>query len=265
MIDYKYCQLLQKRKKLLLFKCEKLEEIINNALPGVLKKSKEHGYVRYYLFNDSSNRTKTYINDKNLIIQLSNKTNAINAYNQIKKELKNIDSILAGIPDIKSPNLFPNIKIGKFWYKSNNYLEQIQNDYIKEWLSTPYQRKPFSPYEPEHYSMSGIRVRSKSEGKILDCLENRNIPFLYEFPVVIDGITYHPDVKCLNPRTLEAIYWEHWGSMDKPSYVIDQMEKLDEYRKAGIILGINLFVTMESMDKPLTPATIFQFIDDYLS
>lgn len=265
LINLQFYNDLQKRKLALQARIEQLEKTLKNAPVGTIRIAKERGYSRYYQCTDKSKRLGTYINDKSLIIQLCNKTNALKTINYTKKELKEIDSILAFHSDAKILKLFNNIQIGKVSYKSYNFMEQMKNDFIKEWLSTPYQRKPFSPYEPEHYSMSGIRVRSKSEGKILDCLEKRNIPFLYEFPVVIDGITYHPDVKCLNPRTLEAIYWEHWGSMDKPSYVIDQMEKLDEYRKAGIILGINLFVTMESMDKPLTPATIFQFIDDYLS
>lgn len=112
--------------------------------------------------------------------------------------------------------------------------------------------------------LSGKRVRSKSEGNIVDCLEARNIPFQYEYPINIDGVCFHPDFRVLRIRDRQIIYWEHWGSMDDPEYVADQLNRLEEYKKVGIELGKNLFVTMESSLYPLNVKMINDFIDSYL-
>lgn len=265
MINIKFYKELNIRKKSLENRVIYLERIINNAPSGKLRHSKEHGIPRYYNVTDKEHTYGTYIKDKNLILQLCNKANATKALKLTKIELKEINSILTTKADNRIQNLYQNIQIGKYFYKSQNHMEQMRIEYINNWLAIPYKRKGFSKYDPEHYSMSGIRVRSKSEGKILDCLEQRKIPFKYECPITIDGVTYHPDVTCLNPVTMEIIYWEHWGSMDDPDYVNKQLNKLKEYRKAGLILGVNLFVTMETLSNPLCPETIYQFIDDHLS
>ena len=265
MINLKFYKELYARKNTLENRVKYLERIINNAPNGKLRHSKEHGIPRYYNVTDKEHPYGTYIKDKNLILQLCNKANATKALKLTKKELKEINSLLTTQADNQIQNLYQNIQIGKYLYKPQNQVEQMRTEYINNWLAIPYERKGFSRFDPEHYSMSGIRVRSKSEGKILDCLEQRKIPFKYECPITIDGVTYHPDVTCLNPVTMEIIYWEHWGSMDDPGYVNKQLNKLKEYRKAGIILGVNLFVTMETMSNPLCPETIYQFIDDFLS
>ena len=265
MINLKFYKDIQKRKSQLELRIKLLGQYINNSPKGSLRTSKEHGIPRYYTKQSSTQKAWTYINDTSLIIKLKNKSNAIKAMKETQKELTQINNILSNQADTKITNLFHNITIGKHTYPVQNFMELMKNTYISNWLSIPYEKKPFPQYGPKHYSMSGKEVRSKSEGKIYDCLEHRNIPFVYEFPVKIDGINYHPDFKCLNPRTLEVIYWEHWGTMDDPSYVNKQLKKLEAYRKAGIILGKNLFVTIETKDKPLIPETIFQFIDDHLS
>ena len=49
----------------------------------------------------------------------------------------------------------------------------------------------------------------------------------------------------------EEVYLEHFGMMDDFDYVRNVMRKLNTYEKNGIYIGVNLFVTYESVKYPL--------------
>lgn len=110
--------------------------------------------------------------------------------------------------------------------------------YAKMWETATYKGLEFDAEDKtEFYTKRGERVRSKSELLIANTLNDNNIPYRYEYPVELDtGKKYYPD------------------------YVAHNMLKFNEYKKAGVILGVNLFVTYETSSMPLGTGEIERLI-----
>ena len=120
--------------------------------------------------------------------------------------------------------------------------------YIRTWMSIPYEGLGFSDEDStEYFSNKGERMRSKSEVSIANMLLLNNIPYKYECPIIrSNGEKLYPDFTVLDVKRRRVIYWEHLGRMGDMSYVSKNLWKLEEYKKVGIYLGINLFLTFES-------------------
>lgn len=155
-------------------------------------------------------------------------------------------------------------------------------EFAAQWQAKPYSGKFFAKDTPEHFTNSGLRVRSKSEVIIAECLARHNIPFRYEAPLELiigdtssitaetptnnirrrtlnqdadlmqsKAVTFYPDFTCLNKRTRQEFIWEHFGMMDNPNYARNAIEKQRSYTAAGYIPGINFIATTETTDLPL--------------
>ena len=89
----------------------------------------------------------------------------------------------------------------------------------------------------------GEKVRSKSEVIIADALYSMGIYYEYEKPLLKGK--YYPDFTIeFSPRG-ETLYIEHFGMLSSPEYVYQNLLKLIEYEKNGIISGHNLILTYE--------------------
>ena len=111
----------------------------------------------------------------------------------------------------------------------------------------------------------GEIVRSKSEKIISDKLYMLGIPYVYEFPLNLNGIGYiRPDFYVLNVRTREAFYWEHFGMMDDSDYSEKAIKRIESYEKNKIFPGRNLILTYETSNHPINNKTIDEIINEYL-
>lgn len=126
------------------------------------------------------------------------------------------------------------------------------DDYVQAWKDADYKRSNFMP---EHLKFTtivpGLLVRSKSESSIVTLLEKHDVPYHFEEEYDINGVVLHPDFTCMNPRTHEIFYWEHYGKVDDPKYMKDQHRREELYQQAGIYPWINLLITTETDDTPL--------------
>lgn len=136
---------------------------------------------------------------------------------------------------------------------------------VDQWLSVEYVAKEFKPGSVEHYSMKGLRVRSKSEGIIANILDKYEIPFRYEKPLYLDklGMVY-PDFEVLNVRTRTVFIWEHLGIMDEIGYGGQAVERLEAYHREGYYEGKNLILTMESLRYPMNTRKAEEVVKQYL-
>ncbi|MCL4101887.1 hypothetical protein [Fibrobacter sp. HC4] len=168
-------------------------------------------------------------------------------------------------------------------------------EFAAQWQGKPYSGKFFAKDTPEHFTNSGLRVRSKSEVIIAECLARHNIPFRYEAPLELiigdtssitaetptnnirrrtlnqdadlmqsKAVTFYPDFTCLNKRTRQEFIWEHFGMMDNPNYARNAIEKQRSYAAAGYIPGINFIATTETTDLPLNIPYIEQMTKSLL-
>ena len=142
-------------------------------------------------------------------------------------------------------------------------VELSDQAYAEQWQSMPYARKEIDMDVPEHYTDKGERVRSKSEVMIADALAQAGVPYRYEWPINLDGGTFHPDFTILRIGDREELYWEHLGMMDDPEYVTKNLGKMRIYEQNGIMPGIRLIVTMETSRQPINLSVIKQMIRSY--
>ena len=110
---------------------------------------------------------------------------------------------------------------------------------------------------------------SKSEVIIANALKSHDVPYRYEYPLVLevadeDHREFHPDFYCLNLRTRQEYAWEHFGMMDDAEYAERAVQKLSLYSTNGYFPGKNLIITMESKSAPLSSQEINRIINEYL-
>lgn len=100
-------------------------------------------------------------------------------------------------------------------------------------LPASYERNPLHPEQLLHKTVSGERVRSKSEAIIAMLLHLNAIPYRYECALSLGGVTLFPDFTIRHPVTGVLYYWEHFGLMDDPAYAKNAGSKLSLYAETG--------------------------------
>lgn len=133
----------------------------------------------------------------------------------------------------------------------------------EEWSTAHYKTNPF-PIKTPHYSQEKLCTRSKSEAMIATRLEERGEVFRYDAEVRLRYRSVYPDFTILDRKRRKIVYWEHLGRVDDEGYMFDNLEKLEEYAEAGLILGDNLFITYESKSRPLSIFSIDRKIERIL-
>lgn len=144
-----------------------------------------------------------------------------------------------------------------------------KDEYVREWSEEDYEHWEIGEeVNTEYYSIKGERVRSKSEKIIADELARLDIPYKYEYPLILkDGNStrlLRPDFVCLNKKSLKEYYIEHLGMMDDSNYYCSTMYKLDLYEKNGYLIGKNIILLHETSSKPLSTKVLQNYIKEYL-
>ncbi|WP_026521969.1 hypothetical protein [Butyrivibrio sp. VCB2001] len=136
---------------------------------------------------------------------------------------------------------------------------------IDEWYRTHPGGKNSYEFKHEFITLNGESVRSKSEKIIADYLKANGIPYVCEPEVILkDGSKACPDFAALNVRTNKTYYIEHLGLVDQERYATRNFNKLIDYEEVGIVLGINLIITMETEDRPLDMKVLEKKIKEYI-
>ena len=141
--------------------------------------------------------------------------------------------------------------------------------YAELWQNQPYRKKKIEDTNHKLITDNGEFVRSKSEIIIANALKSQNVPYRYEFLLVIeteeeDYREFHPDFYCLNIRTRQEYAWEHFGMMDDSAYAERAVERLAFYSANGYFPGKNLIITMESKNSSVNSQEINRIINQYL-
>ena len=207
--------------------------------------------TQYYLRTDPKDRSGVYLakKDEKKIRTFLQKKYDENIVKQVNLEIKNLENILKKFnSDIQ--NIY-----SEYPHEIKKYIVPIDvsdKDYIREWLSMPYDRKTIPEDVPIYLTDKGERVRSKSELNIANTLYKMEIPYKYECPfVLMNGRTVHPDFTILDIVNRREIYWEHRGMLDDRMYLKQSVQRIKEYRKSGIYVGDNLLITEETSAFPL--------------
>ena len=180
----------------------------------------------------------------------------------LQKEITYLQDFLKNYEEKNASKAFLDLPVIR--YKAADPLTLTDAEYVEKWLAVQYRHKAFNPDTPPLFTENGKRVRSKSEVIIANVLTIFNVPYRYEYPVVInrninrsmkkDLVTFHPDFCCLNVKTRKVYFWEHFGKMDDVEYAKRAVEKIYLYNEHGYEIGKNLIVTMETSSCPMSAA-----------
>ena len=144
----------------------------------------------------------------------------------------------------------------------SSYFSPISQE-LNQWMNAPFERNKRNPEHLLHKTISGYRVRSKSEALIDMSLHTHKLPFRYECPLQLGESTIYPDFTIRHPDTGKAYYWEHFGKMDDPHYCKNAYSKLQLYASHGIIPSIQLITTFETKAHPLDTEVVEKIIQHY--
>lgn len=134
---------------------------------------------------------------------------------------------------------------------------------LDNWMHAAYEKNNQYPEKLFHKTLSGNRVRSKSESWIASTLYKNKIPFRYECRLQLGDSFVYPDFTIRHPITGELFYWEHFGMMDNPVYSAKTFSKLQLYTSHGIIPTIHLITTFETKENPLSQEMVEKLVEHY--
>lgn len=240
---------------------DKMSSELQTFPKGRLRPRKKGTHYQYYLEKGNSRQyipkqnmeiakkiaRRDYI--KQLLPALKNNMNALK-YFIIHYKPDRLEKIHQKLPDSRK------VLVSPIFLDTSTYAAQ--------WQSQTFERKQDQP-DGTLLTMKNEPVRSKSEVIIANLLNAKNIPYHYEFPLKLkNGVVIHPDFYCLNTRTRQTFYWEHFGMMDTPDYASRFVLRLSSYSQNNIFPGKNLLITTESSIHPLETRCVEKLIETFL-
>lgn len=240
---------------------KKIQEFMETAPTEKLRIRTKGIHYQYYT---EKNKKRSYITKKN--IGIAKKIAQRDYYQKLLPHLtKNINTMNHFISNYNSARL--DLCYSKLTQARKQLVNPIFLDnetYAQQWQAQEYEHKNELP-DGKYETLKKEFVRSKSEIIIADLLKSKKVPYHYEYPVHLsNGIIIHPDFFCLNKRTRQEFYWEHFGKMDDPEYAVKMVQRISAYSKKGIIPGKNLLITLETNRTPLETKSVNQLIENYL-
>ncbi len=221
------------------------------APEGTLRVSKHRNRYQYYIRRKTSDRSGTYIKDKNIDVAklLAQKRYAEDFLKQLNPRIELLSQL---IEDYQSTN-FTDI-IGKYSKARALLIEpyvMTNEEYAQRWENESYPENNKYPEQKRFKTARGELVRSKSEVIIADTLLRFGIPYKYEAPFYHDNSHFFPDFTLLNVDERKLIYLEHFGMMDDNNYRESFFKKMNFFSSIGLRQGDNLIMTFEDSENPL--------------
>ncbi|MBQ7247057.1 MAG: hypothetical protein IJS22_03080 [Lachnospiraceae bacterium] len=216
---------------------------------GSIRVTSSHGNVQYMYRNGGEER---YLRISETVLAREIVQNEYDraVLKAVSRQLKAVDGLISVLGKTDIFSIYDKMPPGKKELISP-YIEST-DEYVKKWLSEPYQRKGFNDGDPEYYNAVGERMRSKSECMISDLLRELGIPYKYEYPVKLRGYgTVYVDFLLLNTTTRDEFYYEHFGMVDDPKYAKTMFDRLGAFISSGIIPGKKLIFSFERSDSPV--------------
>ena len=245
--------------------------------PGHLKIAQKKSHVEYYHITEQGDTKGHYISvkEKSFAARLAQKDYDASLMKLLTREISLLEAYMRHTSSLSEiQKLYENLCPARQSLIKPVTLTDEQ--YAAQWQKVCWQGKTFDEDAQKFFTAREDCVRSKSEVLIADALFRRRVPYRYEFPLKLrrnkddvkaensPNITLHPDFMCLNVRTRQEFYWEHFGMMDDEDYASNAAGKLNLYAENNIFPGRNLIVTMETKLQPLDTRTVEKIIKEFL-
>ena len=261
----RYLEMIQREIPEVRQRIGKLEKELARHPEGFLQCFKNGNSYKWYQKLSLRGKGRHYITKENRVLaeQLALNTYHYCQLKDAKKELLYLQSFLDRNPLTSgslSQHLLNHPEFKGLLLPSLNSLEKD----LLDWKASSYRKNPYHPEKLRFETVTGEKVRSKSEAFIYNALEANNLAFRYDSSWTPDAATeLFPDFIIRHPATGALIIWEHLGLLDKEHYRTDFYRRLDIYIRHGFIPGVNLILTGETSDMPFNPRIIDGIIEHY--
>ena len=248
----------------------KVKRRLENAPPGHLKLSRKKNHTEFYQITQRGATRGTYISKKDhpLAAQLAQKEYDTRLLKELPKEISSLEIFLKQTGHLsKLQKIYDSLCLERRTLITPLTLTKEQ--YASQWKAVTWKGCDFKADDKKLLTANGENVRSKSEVIIADTLSRMGIPYRYEFPLKIRKpqgqiSLFYPDFLCLNLRTRQEFYWEHFGLMSRPEYANNAIGKINLYTKNGLFPGKDLIITFESEEEKFDTQIIEKMIQTYL-
>ncbi|WP_026652180.1 hypothetical protein [Butyrivibrio proteoclasticus] len=260
-----WISVLQDRKKHLLMLVESKNKAIKASPNGNIIVRNKGNSFQYYLRSDTKDKNGIYIHKGELdkAKRIAQRGYDATIIDKAKKELVELDKYIKQVKESNLNDVYDSLSGGR--KKLITPLIIPDEQYVASWESKIYDIFEVDDSVGEFVSNNGIRVRSKVELIIANALEYYNIPFRYEYPLILkNNYRVRPDFFCLNVKKRKEIVWEHFGMMDSEEYANKNIDKIQRYEQSGFHAGDNFIMTFESSLNPLSSKIIKNKIETYL-
>ncbi|MBQ0041580.1 MAG: hypothetical protein KBS56_06090 [Clostridiales bacterium] len=121
-----------------------------------------------------------------------------------------------------------------------------------------------NPEKLRHIAGDGTATRSKSEALIIDLLNMKGIPYVYDYPMKLYSKLKWPDFIIWDKKHNRELVIEHLGMMYDQEYRENQTEKLGLYILEGYVPNVNLLLTFDDKDGIINVPAISRMIDAFM-
>lgn len=241
------------------------EESLENAPKGILVAAYHNGNPQYYKRDSPHARTGTYLkqSERDIAVALAQKDYDQRVLKCATAELNTLTKLIQRYEKGTPEDVYSHLSPARRELVTPILLPD--DEFVAQWLATPYDGKGFSEGYPEFYTDKNLRVRSKSEIFIANKYDALGIPTLYEKPIHLKGFgLVYTDFTLLNVRLRKEFFHEHLGMMDDPKYIEENMPKIQAYMKNGYLPGKNLILTFETKECPFDVRIIDDIAKQFL-
>lgn len=258
-------KLLSQRKSALTKLIAECKACISKAPSGNLLISTSHDIPYFYHKKpDSARKLLSPKTQLPLIASLAKKEYYSKIIIEAEAELEALNNLLSIKNRQSIAKVYENLHPEKKRFVKQ--CEETHETSLEKWETMP--EPDHEPESGKYYipTKRGELVRSMNEYKIANALYDAGIPYKYEFPYkAVNGKILRPDFYVHNINTDQTFYWEHFGMMNNPQYVMNSfMYKISLYEAGGIIPGKNLITTFSGGEYELSEETINDMIQTYL-
>ena len=247
----KYLEEIEARKAKLSAIIKAAQEQLKDAPEGQLRSRKDGNALRFYCRRTGETNGE-YLSlageDIDLVRKLAQKKYAQKVLTAADCELGAIEGgesyILKHLPERKAEEVFDCIDPGV--RSITTPIEDTDDLFAEQWQNRKFRYSGRFEDERTFTTKRGEKVRSKSERMIADVLFDEGVPYKYECPLIVGGVTLHPDFTLLDKRARCEIYWEHFGMVDDESYAVNAFKRIYLYCATGAAGMGNLIITCEA-------------------
>ncbi|MBR1798046.1 MAG: hypothetical protein IJ757_08595 [Clostridiales bacterium] len=249
-------------------RCDMLLRIIDycrkrlSELPeGRIRISRRKNTNYYYIASKDDKSDKLISeDDRSLAERLAQRVYLERVLKTALTEERIIDSLIERYPSTCVEDLYETLTSERQELISPIF--KTDQQYRDNWLAQEFRHKGFKDGMPFYMTVKGERVRSKSEQIIADRLTAKNITYIYEKPLTVGNMIFHPDFSILRMSDRKELYLEHLGMLGDLSYATDAVDRINRYHRSGIVLGDRLFLTGETTNLPFDVRTLDVLIEE---